>query len=92
MLRLKRFIRKFGAGAQTFLENRDQPLVMLGPILLTMGKNIQVEGYPGWITKRVRAFMGTLGLENYNIVWTEATYPTNCYDHHPIISLSIISP
>jgi hypothetical protein len=55
------------------MDNRDQQLVMLGPILLTIGKNIQVEGYQGWITKRIRAFMGTLGLENYNIIWTDPT-------------------
>jgi len=72
----QRFLHKFGAGTQVYLNNRNQHLVMLGPILLTIGKNIQAEGYPGWITRRVRAFMGTLGLENYNIVWTEATYPT----------------
>jgi hypothetical protein len=74
--RTQRFLRKFGAGVQSFLSNRDKQLIMLGPILLTLAKNIQVEGYPGWIIKRVRAFMGTLGLESYNIIWTETTCPT----------------
>ena len=72
----QKFLGRFGAGTQVYLHNRDQHLVMLGPILLTIGKNIQVSGYNGWITRRVRAFMGTLGLENYNIIWTESTYPT----------------
>ena len=63
----QRFLRKFGNGLRLYLEGRDQHIVMLGPILLTLGKNIQVEGYPGWITKRVTAFMGTLGLESYNL-------------------------
>ena len=37
---------------------------MLGPILLTLGKNISPEGYTAWMTRRVRAVMGTLGLES----------------------------
>jgi hypothetical protein len=75
-LETNRFINKFGYGRNIFMDNRNQQLVMLGPILLTIGKNIQVEGYMGWITKQVRAFMGTLGLENYNIIWTDPTYPS----------------
>jgi DNA polymerase III delta prime subunit len=47
---------------------------MFGPIMLTIGKNIQVERFPGWITKRVRASMGTLGLESTDIIWTDSTY------------------
>jgi hypothetical protein len=47
---------------------------MVGPILLAIGINIQVEGYPGWKTKKIRAFMGTLGLGRH-IIWTDSTYP-----------------
>jgi hypothetical protein len=49
---------------------------MFGPIILTIGKNILVEGYQGWITKRIRTLMGTLGLESTDIIWTDATYPS----------------
>jgi hypothetical protein len=45
--------------------------------LLTIGKNIQVEGYPGWITKHIRAFMGTLGLESTDIILIDSTYPAS---------------
>jgi hypothetical protein len=69
------FLEKFGNGAALFLNDQSQQLVMLGPILLTIGKNIQVEGYAGWMTRRIRAFMGTLGLESTEIIWTDATYP-----------------
>jgi hypothetical protein len=73
--RTQAFIRKFGDGLNRFLQDRAQQLIMFGPIMLTIGKNIQVEGFPGWITKRVRAFMGTLGLESTDIIWTDSTYP-----------------
>jgi hypothetical protein len=69
------FLARFGGGVHLYLRNRAQQLVMLGPVLLTMGKNIQVEGYPGWMT-RIRAFMGTLGLDSNSIIWTDVTYPT----------------
>jgi hypothetical protein len=67
---------RFGDGAQKFILNRAQQMIMLGPILLTMGKNISPERYIGWMTRRVRAMMGTLGLESTYIIWTDATYPT----------------
>ena len=70
------FLSKFGRGAPQFVRNRDQQIVMLGPILLTIGKNIQVEGYSGWITKRMRAFMGTLGLQDNDIIWNDSAYPS----------------
>jgi hypothetical protein len=70
------FLGRFRTVATSFLTDHAQQLVMLGLILLTIGKNIQVEGYIRWITKRVRAFMGTLGLENTNIIWVDACYPS----------------
>ena len=70
------FLLKFGDGAPRFITNRAQQMIILGPILLTMGKNISPEGYIGWITRRIRAVMGTLGLESNDIIWTDATYPT----------------
>jgi hypothetical protein len=74
--RTQSFLGKFGAGMNKFLRDRSQQLVMLGPILLTIGKNIQIEGYRGRITRRIRSFMGTLGLESNYIIWTDATYPS----------------
>jgi hypothetical protein len=44
--------------------------------MLTIGKNIQAEGYQGWITKRIRGFMGTLGLDEGDTIWVGETYPT----------------
>jgi hypothetical protein len=51
---------RFADGARSFISNRAQQMIMLGPILLTMGKNISPEGYMGWMTRGVRAMMGTL--------------------------------
>jgi hypothetical protein len=73
--RTQYFLRLFGNGMRSFLDNRRQQVVMLGPILLTIGKNIQVAGYDGWVTNRLRAFMGTLGLLSEDIIWTANTYP-----------------
>jgi hypothetical protein len=69
------FLGKFGKGYERFLHDRAQQIIMLGPILLTIGKKIQTEGYEGWITNRMRAFMGTLGLENSETIWTDQAYP-----------------
>jgi hypothetical protein len=44
--------------------------------MLTIGRNIQAEGYQGWITKRIRGFMGTLGLDEGDTIWVDETYPT----------------
>jgi len=74
--RIQRFFRKFGDGLGRFFDKREQQLVMFRPIMLTLGKNIQAEGYDGWITKRIRAFMGTLGISSADIIWTQTTYPT----------------
>jgi len=70
------YLQRFGDGAIRFVHDGSQQLIMLGPIMLTIGKNIQVEGYEGWITKRIRAFMGTLGLELNDLIWTDATNPS----------------
>jgi hypothetical protein len=48
---------------------------MFGPVALMNGKSIQPEGFAGWMTRRIRAFMGTLGLNQDDIIWTDATYP-----------------
>jgi hypothetical protein len=37
-------------GVDLFIKNQAEQLVMLGPILLTIGKNIQMEVYVGWLT------------------------------------------
>jgi hypothetical protein len=72
---VQHFLAKFGTGATLYLEDRAQQIIMLGPVLLTIGKNVQIEGYTGWMTRRLRGFMGTLGLDNSSIIWTDATYP-----------------
>jgi hypothetical protein len=72
---LKSFLGNFGDGVGRFVTDCAKQLIMFGPIMLTLGKNIQVEGFQGWITKTVRAFMGTLGLDSSDIVWTDSTYP-----------------
>jgi hypothetical protein len=45
------FLSRFGSGTKTFLNERAQQLVMLGPILLTLKENNRVEGFVGWLTK-----------------------------------------
>jgi hypothetical protein len=72
---MQSFLGKFGAGTSHFILDRGQQLVMLGPILLTIGKNIQVEGYPGWLTC-IQAFMGTLGLKSGGNIWLGKVYPS----------------
>jgi hypothetical protein len=69
------FMGRFGAGLHELLTQRDQQLVMMGPIMLTIGKNIQLEGYSSWMTNHIRAFMGTLGLESNSILWNDPVYP-----------------
>jgi hypothetical protein len=70
------FLAKFGDGMDHFLHDRTQQLIMFGPIALMIGKPVQPEGYAEWLKRRIRAFMGTLGLTQEDLIWTEATYPS----------------
>jgi hypothetical protein len=80
--RTQSFLGKFGAGMDRFMRNRDQQLVMLGPILLTIGypRNL-TEGIHAF-TRRIDAFMKSLGLETNTTIWTHSVYPTfSCLSH-----------
>ena len=63
-------------------------MIMLGP-LLTMGKNVSPEGYIGWMTRRIRAVMGTMGLESADIIWRR--YISNLFHHEFLIYILIDS-
>jgi hypothetical protein len=61
-------------GMNSFLTGRTQQLVMFGPIALMLGKSVQ-PGYSAWLSRRIRAFMDTLGLTQDDLIWTDPTYP-----------------
>jgi hypothetical protein len=88
--RVQSFLAKFGGGLPLFLGDQAQQYVMLGPILLTIWKNIQVEGYIGWLTRRIRAFIGTLGLESGEIIWTDYVSRGVHYECSRDLPLSIL--
>jgi len=54
---------------------QDSQLHPMGSIMLTIGKNIQL-GYSSWMTNRIRAILGTLGLERNSILWNDPVCPS----------------
>jgi hypothetical protein len=64
-----------GHNLELYMHHADQPLVMMGIILLTIGKQVNAEGYVGWINNRVRSFRGALGILDEYCVWTQGQYP-----------------
>lgn len=79
------FFDKFEQPAyQLFLENRDQQILCIGILLLTLGKDVNPDNYDGWIKNRLRTFQGALGISPDKCCWTEAQCPpqeslTDCY-------------
>jgi hypothetical protein len=85
-----RFLATFSGEARRnlYLHHRDQQILMMGTVLLTLTKQVTPEGYDGWMANRVRAFSGTLGLPpDYNC-WTTEQYPRQ---HSIAFSLLILS-
>jgi hypothetical protein len=90
--RTQTFLGRFGAKMRFFTLHRDQQLVMLGLILLTIGTNLLVEEYPVSVlveyprsfTLHMDAFMEALGLKSGENIWTSNVYPSirclNCLE------------
>jgi hypothetical protein len=69
------FLAKLGDGMNNFLNDRTQQLIMFGPIALMLGQSVPPEGYTAWLSRRIRAFMGTFRLTLDDLIWTDPTYP-----------------
>lgn len=59
-----------------FIHHRDQQILCIGIILLTIGKSVNPDNYNGWITNRLRTFMGALGILPDNCCWALAQCPS----------------
>jgi hypothetical protein len=73
-------VRKFfdmfpGHNLELFQHHVDQPLILMGIILLAIGKQVNAESHVGWISNRIRSFRGSLGVLDEYCVWTQAQYP-----------------
>lgn len=60
---------------ETILPERDIFLVLSGVLLLTIGKQVNPEGFQNWYTKRVSAFAGCLGYFHAIDILTVPTRP-----------------
>jgi hypothetical protein len=67
------FLQRYGDEIMIFIHCAQQ-LVMVGLILLTIGK--KHPGYSRWITKCLRALIVT---ESTVIIWSHSTYPASEY-------------
>jgi hypothetical protein len=75
--RVARFFDMFpGHNLELFQHHIDQPLILMGVILLAMGKQVNAESHIGWITNRIRSFRGSLGIIDEYCVWTQDQYPS----------------
>jgi hypothetical protein len=73
---VRRFLGMFdGHNLELFLHHADQPLIMMGTLLLTIGKQVNSEGYIGWMNNRVRSYTAALGILDEYCVWTSGQYP-----------------
>jgi hypothetical protein len=57
--------------------NRDQHHLMVGTILLGLGKQVTAEGYQGWMENHIRLFRGSLGIPEGYSVWSSAKLKLN---------------
>ena len=74
--RVREFMNKFDHPAQVqFTEERDQQILCVGIILLTIGKSVNPNNYDGWIKNRIRTFSGALGIPEGMCIWTETQCP-----------------
>jgi len=74
-------VRKFfdlfqGDAFYVFRHERDQQILCVGIILLTIGKSVNPDNYDGWIKNRIRTFSGALGILPDNCIWTENQCPS----------------
>lgn len=61
---------------RVFLSDRREQILMIGPILLTMTKTINPQGYQNWLKNRIKTFRGVLGITDSECIWTDAQFPT----------------
>ncbi|QQM16273.1 hypothetical protein 3 [Jimsystermes virus] len=54
---------------------RDQQVICVGIILLTIGKSVNPQNYDGWVKNRLRTFEGALGILPDRCCWNEAQVP-----------------
>jgi hypothetical protein len=59
-----------------YRDHRDQQLVCMGIIFLTLGKNVNPQNYDGWVKNRIRTFVGALGIPPDRCCWTESQIPS----------------
>jgi len=64
-----------GDAFRIYRNERDQQILCVGIILLTIGKSVNPDNYDGWIKNRLRTFSGSLGILPDNCIWTEAQCP-----------------
>jgi hypothetical protein len=70
------FLDKFeGDNIILYRDHSDQQILMVGIILLTLGKNVNPDNYTGWIRNILRTFKGALGIMDDRCCWTEAQCP-----------------
>jgi len=67
-----------------FLAERDEQILCIGILLLTMGKDVNPDNYDGWIANRLKTFQGALGIVPDKSCWTSGQCPpqeslTSCY-------------
>ncbi|UUW06596.1 VP5 [Cat Tien Hospitalitermes Lispi-like virus] len=75
--KVQAFLRTFPDQTRgLYSQKRDQQLVCVGIILLTMGKNVNPQNYDGWVKNRLRTFEGALGIMPDKCCWTAAQVPS----------------
>uniref|UniRef100_A0AAT9JFM3 Nucleocapsid protein n=1 Tax=Macrotermes bellicosus lispivirus 1 TaxID=3133480 RepID=A0AAT9JFM3_9MONO len=60
---------------ELYVHHRDQQLLCIGIILLTIGKSVNPDNYEGWINNRIRTFQGALGILPNHCCWALAQCP-----------------
>ena len=74
-----RFIEKIGGEdvfVDQYLTDTKVQLVLAGVILLTLGKQVNPQGYEGWFQNRVNTFGGVLGVATPQNIWTHTGAPS----------------
>lgn len=83
--RVRNFFSLFSPeGLIAYLEKREQQILCIGILLLTMGKDVNPSNYDGWIANRLRTFQGALGILPDTCCWSPDQCPpqeslTMCY-------------
>lgn len=74
--RVRAFFEMFStANRELFVRHRDQQILCIGIILLTIGKSVNPDNYEGWINNRLRTFQGALGILPDYCCWAQSQCP-----------------